>query len=671
VTIRKKRPTAPSAADSAGSPHTASRLLHELRVHQVELESQNEELRGARRELEQSRSRYFDLYDRAPVGYCTVSETGLILESNLTLTSLLGVERDALAQQRLSRFIRTEDADAYHLFFKKLLETEEPQALELGMVKPDGTQFVARLTATTARDADGSSVRRFVLGDITERRRSEQALAVSAELLERTGAVAHVGGWELDLKTSQVSWSRETCRIHEIDPSETPALDEAIDYYAPEARPVIAAVVQAAIDSGTPWDLELPMITAKGRPIWVRSQGLAVMENGKAVRVLGAFHDITAHRQADDALRTMSRAVEQSPASIIITDRAGIIEYVNPRFEQLTGYTRAEVVGRNPRILKSGQTPDATYREMWKAIAEGGEWHGELCNRSKNGEPFWEFAAISGLKDESGSVSHFIAVKEDITARKRAEATNALLQSQLVQSQRMEAVGLLAGGVAHEFNNMLAVILGNIELGLRQVDPSQPLHADLLEVHRAAERSAELTRQLLAFARSQPVAPRVLDLNATVPGMLTMLQRLIGEDIQLAWQPAAQLWPITMDPAQMDQILTNLVVNARHAIAGIGTLAIATANCVIDADYCATHAGVVPGEYVRLTVTDSGSGMDAATVRRVFDPFFTTRDVGKGTGLGLSMVYGAVKQNNGFIMVTSAPGDGTTFEIHLPRHAAD
>jgi len=262
-----------------------------------------------------------------------------------------------------------------------------------------------------------------------------------------------------------------------------------------------------------------------------------------------------------------------------------------------------------------------------------------------------------------------LAVVRDITARKRAEEEKAALEAQLQQAQKMELVGRLAGGVAHDFNNMLGVILGHAEVALGRVGPDQPLHGHLAEIRKAAERSADLTRQLLAFARKQTIAPKVLDLNETVEGMLKMLRRLIGEDIDLTWQPEAGLWPVRVDPSQLDQILANLCLNARDAIADVGKMTIETATSVFDADYCAAHAGFVPGEYVRLAVSDDGCGMDKETLAHVFEPFFTTKRVGMGTGLGLAMVYGIVKQNNGFINAYSEPGHGTTFSIYLPRHA--
>ncbi|MBN1830155.1 MAG: response regulator [Deltaproteobacteria bacterium] len=252
----------------------------------------------------------------------------------------------------------------------------------------------------------------------------------------------------------------------------------------------------------------------------------------------------------------------------------------------------------------------------------------------------------------------------DVTDEKKLEA-------QLMQAQKTEAMGRLAGGVAHDFNNMLTVIIGNIEMALMNVASSDPLYNQLQNVANAASRSADLTRQLLAFARKQTIAPKVLNLNDTISGMLKMLRRLIGEDIDLAWRPWVELWPVKIDPSQIDQVLANLCVNARDAIAGVGKVTVETGNIAFDEDYCATHLDFIPGEYVLLAVSDDGCGMDEETRAHLFEPFFTTKSVGKGTGLGLATVFGIVKQNDGFINVYSEPGQGTTFKIYLPRHKAE
>ena len=268
------------------------------------------------------------------------------------------------------------------------------------------------------------------------------------------------------------------------------------------------------------------------------------------------------------------------------------------------------------------------------------------------------------IRDASDRIVRSIGMVHDITGRKRAEEDRERLQGQLLQAQKMESIGRLAGGVAHDFNNMLSVILGHSEISLIRMAPAEPLRAHLEEIQKAAERSADLTCQLLAFARKQTVAPKVLDLNDAVAGMLKMLRRLIGEDLDLAWMPGENLQPVRIDPTQIDQMLVNLCINARDAITGEGKVTIETANVTLDDAYCTDQPGFVPGRYVMFAVSDNGIGMDKAILAHLFEPFFTTKR--QGTGMGLAMVYGIVKQNEGFINAYSEPGCGTTFKIYLP-----
>jgi two-component system sensor histidine kinase EvgS len=264
-----------------------------------------------------------------------------------------------------------------------------------------------------------------------------------------------------------------------------------------------------------------------------------------------------------------------------------------------------------------------------------------------------------------------IIVFVDISERRKAEREKQKLQAELVQSQKMESVGRLAGGVAHDYNNMLNVIIGFADLALEDTPPEDPRRGDLEEILHAARRSADITRQLLAFARRQTIQPVVLDLNSSVESMLKMLRRLIGEAVDLGWHPGPGLWPVFMDPSQLGQVLANLCVNARDAIADVGKITLETGNAALDDAYCADHPGFVPGEYVLLAVSDNGQGMDRETLANAFEPFFTTKQPGEGTGLGLATIYGIVKQNGGFINVYSEPGRGTTFRIYLPRHAGE
>jgi signal transduction histidine kinase/CheY-like chemotaxis protein len=398
------------------------RILHELRVHQIELEMQNEELRSAQASLDASRARYFDLYDLAPVGYVTVSDRGLVLEANLTAAKLLSVIRGDLVRQPISRFIFAEDQDIYYRTRQKLLENGEPQTCELRMLKrdPRQTKFWGRLDTTVSQLETGETVHRIAFSDISE--------------------------------------------------------------------------------------------------------------------------------------------------------------------------------------------------------------------------------------------------------KKHADEGRQKLQEQLNQAQKLESVGRLAGGVAHDFNNMLSVIIGNTELAMDNMPLANPLYDPLCEIANAARHSADVTRQLLAFARKQIVSPKILDMNETMAGILRVLRRLIGEDISLAWLPGGQLWQVKMDPFQLDQVLTNLCVNARDAIDGIGTITIETENVILDEANCADHAGLIPGNFVLLTVRDDGCGMAPDTLNNIFEPFFTTKDTAKGTGLGLATVYGIVTQNKGLISVASEPGKGSTFKIYIPRY---
>jgi signal transduction histidine kinase/DNA-binding response OmpR family regulator len=255
--------------------------------------------------------------------------------------------------------------------------------------------------------------------------------------------------------------------------------------------------------------------------------------------------------------------------------------------------------------------------------------------------------------------------------RKKAQEEKEKLQEQLLRAQKMESVGRLAGGVAHDFNNLTSVIMGRAETALAKISPEQAVYHDLQEILKAAQRSADLTRQLLAFARKQTISPLVLDLNVTISSMFEMFQRLIGEEIDLMWQPTPDVWHVQIDPSQIDQILANLLVNARDAIDGVGTVTIETSNVVIDKAASSARPGLAAGEYAMLAVSDSGSGMDRETLAHLFEPFFTTKETGKGTGLGLATVYGIIRQNNGYIDVRSEPGRGTTFRVYLPRVDAE
>ncbi|WP_243333470.1 PAS domain S-box protein [Mesoterricola sediminis] len=371
------------------------------------------------------------------------------------------------------------------------------------------------------------------------------------------------------------------------------------------------------------------------------------------------FRDVTSRAKADLFVHRLSLAVEQSPISVLITDTAGSIEFINPKFTQLTGYALDEALGRNPRILQSGFTPAKVYRDLWSTVTAGEIWVGELQNRRKDGELFWERATISPLRDADGVITHYLGLKEDITVQKR-------LEQQLRHAQRLEAVGNLAGGVAHDLNNILQVINGYGSLMQMTQAADDPNRAGLAEILKAAERAASLTHSLLAFSRKQVMNPRTLDLNGVVGNVEKLLKRIIGADIRLTVEKDPEPLHVHADLGQIEHVLLNLANNAREAMPTGGSLAIATRTTAIDAAWRDSRGFGQPGPYALLEVRDSGVGMDAETLRRVFDPYFTTREMGRGTGLGLATVYGIVKQHGGYIVADSEPGRGATFQVYLP-----
>jgi PAS domain S-box-containing protein len=411
-----------------------------------------------------------------------------------------------------------------------------------------------------------------------------------------------------------------------------------------------------------------------GERIWIAWTNKPIFDNkGHLREILCVGNDITDRKHAEEALREsedrFKTLSDKSPLGMSLIDADGHYEYVNPAFIDIFGYDLSEIkTGKDWFKLAY---PDPKYRRM--VI---GAWNEDLKRYPQQELRPRTFEVL--CKDDSRKTIFFrpvtlnsgkqLILYEDITEQKRAEEVRQKLQAQLIQAQKMESVGRLAGGVAHDFNNMLGVILGHVELALMKMSPNDALLEDLKEIRKAADRSAELTRQLLAFARKQTVVPKILDISETVEGMLKMLRRLIGENINLLWMPGKNIWPVKVDPAQIDQILANLCVNARDAILGAGKITIETCNAVLDHAYCLANEDIIPGDYVILAVGDNGVGMGKDTLDKLFEPFFTTKEVGKGTGLGLAMVYGIVKQNNGFIHVISDPGKGTTFKIHLPRY---
>ncbi len=539
-----------------------------------------------------------------------------------------------------------------------------------------------RFISASARpwlDGDGTLLGGIVIfRDITALKVAEEELKRAAMLLETSQTLAGVGGWEVDVVHGTLFWTAQTYRIHDTSPEEfTPNLASAIDFYAPEWRPVISAAVQDAIDSGQPYDLELELITARGRRIWVQATCKPTVEQGRTVKLTGAFRDITARRIAAEEQRRHAQTLqaerdrarryfEIAGVLMVVIDADGRITAINKKCLEVLGFAEEELLGRDwfgtclPERLR--QPVLAGFRAMMAGTVEAMESYENPVLTRQGTERLiaWHNTV---LRDAAGRITHSLSSGEDITDRRKLEA-------QFLQVQKTEAIGRLAGGVAHDFNNMLAVIRGFAQMVFDDLPPGTQ-RTDLEQIISAAERATNLTRQLLAFSRKQVMEPKVLDVGDLVRDMAPMLQRLIGEDIELRIVTARDVGAVLADAGQLQQVVMNLAVNARDAMPDGGQLVFEVTEIAVQGALAGSHFELTPGDYVLLAVSDTGVGMGPETKARLFEPFFTTKPVGRGTGLGLSTCHGIVKQSKGDIAVYSEPGQGTTFRIYLPRVDAE
>ena len=373
-----------------------------------------------------------------------------------------------------------------------------------------------------------------------------------------------------------------------------------------------------------------------------------------------SFHDITERKRSEHLLHVQSSALEASANAIVITDSEGIIEWANAAFSEASGYGLEFARGKRPAdLLKSGVQDRAFYERLWATIQSGQVWRGEIVNRRKDGELRTEEMTITPVHDEQRRITHYIAVKQDITER-------LALEKQLRRTQRLNSLGQLTGGIAHDFNNLLTVILGSADLLAIQLR-DDPQRLELAEmIASGAQRGAELTQRLLAFARKQPLDPREVDLRQLLTDTEDLLRRTLGEDIEFEQIATPDLCHVMIDPSQLENAVLNLCINARDAMPGGGKLRLEAENVMLDSDYTSKHAEVQAGAYVKLTISDTGAGIPRQVLERVFEPFFTTKKPGEGTGLGLAMVYGFVKQSGGHVTIGSKLGKGTTVRLYLP-----
>ncbi len=588
------------------------------------------------------------IFDSSLDGVVLLDADYRCVEANPAACELFGLPREALVGRDIADFAAPEyDRAAVR---RAVVERGKLRG-DLPVVRPDGTR----------RDVEFSAVAHIVPGvhlsvmrDVTERKRSEARFRALIEkssdaiaLIDPAGVISYMSPAVQPMLGHPASYFPGRSGLEVVHPD--------------DRQLVLETLGRIVVDPSHSGKATLRALHADGTLRWIEATGTNLLDDPSVAAVVVNFHDITDRTVLEEELRASAeqyRALfEGSPLAkwLYDPDTLRFLE-VNESAVRLYGWSRAEFLRMTIKDIRPADDVEKLL-EALRGVRDRtdlGVWR----HRRKDGTPLDVEVTVQPI-DLGGRPARLVAAR-DVTDRRR-------LEEQLQQATKMEAIGRLAGGVAHDFNNLLSVILSYCNLAIDSLREGDPLREDLTEVRVAGERAAELTRQLLAFSRRQVMQPKVIDLDGIVVGMERMLRRLLGEDVQLSLHVAAAPGPIHADPGQVEQVIMNLVVNARDAMPDGGTVSIETAAVELDAAWAARHVGVTPGRYVMLAVSDTGVGMDAETRARVFEPFFTTKEHGKGTGLGLSTVFGIVQQTGGNIWVYSEPGHGTTFKVYFPR----
>ncbi|TWI64612.1 PAS domain S-box-containing protein [Desulfobotulus alkaliphilus] len=642
-----------------------------------------EELEKRVHELEKNESEHkyskeiLNVYEKAFLGYQSLDENGRYIAVNQIWLDTLGYTRDEVIGRSFTDFLHPDWRGKFKEKFSEFKCMGEILGAEFKLLKKNGNCIQVSLTGQIVRDKNKNFLQTHcIFQDITQHRLAEDALREKSLFLHNIIDCISDLVSVTDMEGNFI-FIGSTHRILGYEPDFLIGKN-AIELVHPDDHQKMATAFKDFLANREDGRMvEYRFRRADGEYIWLETIGKFILDDaGNPKNILFSSRDFTARKKTEEEIAkrelTLNKIFDVLPIGLWFADKNGKLLRGNPAGIKIWG-AEPTVPIEEYGVFKARRLPSG------EEIAPD-DW--ALAHTIKKGvtikDELLEIDAFDGQKkiilnytapviNDRGEMLGAVIVNNDITEQKRAEEQREKLQAQLNQAQKMESIGRLAGGVAHDFNNMLGVILGHAELALMRADAKQNLYADLIEIEKAAKRSADITKQLLAFARKEIIYPKKLDLNDTVEKMLTMLRRLIGENIDLIWKSSSHLLSVKMDPSQIDQILANLCINARDAISGVGKITIETGKHTFDEEYCKVHAGFIPGDFVMLVVSDNGCGMDKETQKNLFEPFFTTKEVGKGTGLGLATVYGIIKQNNGFINVYSEPGQGSTFRIYLPR----
>ncbi len=496
--------------------------------------------------------------------------------------------------------------------------------------------------------------------DITERKEAEHALQLSEERLRLALDAGAMGTWDVSLETGEVKWSEAHQRLFGLVPGQFGGTVESFwRYIHPDDLPGIKAEAARCRENRLPFRHEFRVIWPDSSLHWMSARGTFSYDpDGKPVRLLGVAWDVTERRRAEAERRRLTAAIEHAGESFVIIARGGPIVYVNPAFERTSGYSSQEAIGQRWSLVQSDKMDEAFRAGVWATLSTGKTWSGRTTITRKDGTPVTVECTVSPVMGQGAEIEYMVAVYRDITGQLR-------MAEELLQAQKIESIGRLAAGVAHDFNNMLTPILGYADILMAGMHPADARYGQLIEIKKAAECSRDLTRQLVAFSRKQVLQVKAVDLRDVVSGIEQLLRRTVRKNIAVKTTLSASPCPVAVDVGQVEQVLMNLAVNAQDAMPDGGELSIDVAPAEIDAAFCAAHHGAQPGRYAALIVSDTGSGMDTETRQHAFEPFFSTKN-DHGTGLGLSSVYGVVKQHSGSIWIDSQPGHGARFSIYLP-----
>lgn len=657
-------------------------LIQELQLNKLELERRHEELLRSHEALHK---RFVSLYDCAPLGCLSVNGAGAILEANLTIAALLKVERSELIGQQLCNFILSDDWRRFVLVDERIFGANEPQVCELQLRTSKDESFWARFeTSLVQNGTSGLPVLDIVISDLSEKKRLEAALVENTQRFRTLADSGMALVWTSDTTKScdyfNEPWLNFTGRTLEQEMG-----DGWLEGVHPEDLDNCMQTYVTAFDKRERFSIEYRLRHASGEYRWLQDVGAPRYDaTGTFLGYIGHSFDVTERIKAEGLVRLLSVAIEQSPAVIIIANREGEIEYVNPMFTTLTGYAREEAVGKNPRILKSGETPPERYEDLWQTILSGHTWQGEFYNKKKTGELYWEEVKISPVFDEKRIITHFLAIKEDISSRKLAEEEKKAFQARLIQTEKMTSLGLMASGVAHEINNPNNYIMFNAELLAKVWQSVVPLleayfteHGDFKlgsfrysETHEiipllfsglvdGSERIKKIVENMQTFSQMDGILAKV-DVNEVVIDAVSLLSHEIKKYCRNLELESEENLPRSLcNPQQIAQVLINLIMNALQSLPD-KTHSLRIRTLLKD-----------NGDYISIVVEDEGKGMSQEVLDHIAEPFFTTNADQGGAGLGLYISKSIIEQNQGSLNFISTPGKGTIATIDLPVHRVE